>query len=278
MRRLWKRIGLCALAAAMALCACGCGGGDEVPAELRGHWVDVNGNMVLDVRGSKLTVTGPWNNIYNVKMETEGDITLLANKKDGGLFGSMSPLEVCDDGLYAYEQVLDADGHMYHFVREEDLPKYTEIRDLSTDAPKSIESNKLTSFSLVFYNSGGSYGLDPEFFKGTYSWTLERTENGVCHMSFRVMGDSYIACDFDGDVKESYAVGLARLLEDAGIEALNGYYWKNDVRARGWSLWAEYASGETLSLMAAGEAAAECPFDLPRLIDYAMEQGLVLKW
>ena len=38
------------------------------------------------------------------------------------------------------------------------------------------------------------------------------------------------------------------------------------------------ASGETLSLRAEGEAAAECPFDLPRLIDYAMEQGLVLKW
>ena len=276
MRRHLRRLGLVILAAALAVSGFGCSR-EGAPREILGHWVDANGITVLDIRSSKMTVTGGWNNIYQIKTETESGVTYLANTKDGGSFGVMSRLEIREDGLIAYEQVLDAEGHIYHFVREEDVAAYREIRDLSTDAPMQIESKELESFSLVFRNSGGSYGLDPALVTGDYSWTLERREEGGYTMSLRVMGQSYVAFDFEEDVTAEYAKGLARLLEDAGIVALNGYYRKNDMQAFGWSLYADYASGETLSLRAAGDAAAECPFDLPLLMDYAMEQAPELK-
>lgn len=260
------------LLAVLLLLTCGCGGGGSSPDGAQGRWVDVNSDTALDINGGEMTVTsGSRRETYGIKTVQEDGVTYLENRK-GRDFGVMSRLAIRNGGFDAYDQVLDAEGHVYRFVREEDLEGYRQILDLSAAAPRSIASEEPERFSLTFYNSGGSYGLDAALPAGTYTWELERTESGYA-MSLRVMGDSYVAFDWSGAVTAEYAAGLARLLEDAGAEALNGYYMRNDVAAHGWSLTADYVSGETLRLRAEGEAAAECPFDLPRILDYALEQA-----
>jgi len=93
-------------------------------------------------------------------------------------------------------------------------------------------------------------------------------------MSFRIMGDSYVAMDFDEEVSGEYVAGLAQLLEDQGIIRHNGYYRKNNVHRPGYSLYVTYASKERLSVRAEGEAANSCVFDLVPLLDYAARQPL----
>ena len=244
--------------------------------DVQGHWVDVNSDTVLDISGRRLTVSrGDWKEHYRFKKETRADGTYLVSTKDDGGFGVMSELEICSDGsLRAYERVLDAAGHSYRFVREEELEKELEIRDLSKDRPKEILSDEIESFSLSFHNSCGSYGLSSELWEpGGYSWEITREEDGY-RMDFRIMGDSYVALDFSGIVSEDYVKGLARRIVELGIPEHNGYYMTNNVSRPGWSLFVSYASGEKLSLMAGGSAAEECVFDLAGLLDYAREQDL----
>ncbi len=258
--------------AVLALFGAGCG--RKSPYE--GRWVDVNGSTTLEFRRNTVTVRfGSRSEKYRFKVtETSYGTTILSADPEGS-FGGMSELEAREDGsLCAAEMVLDAEGHSYRFVRPEALAAEKEIRDLSEDAPKEIASTELESFSFVFRNRHGSYGLDERWPSGSYSWELERQEDGGYRMDFRVMGDSYIALDFSDTVSGDYAEGLARLLSDLGVPAFNGYYRTNSVSKPGYSLWVTYASGERLSVRASGDAGDECVFDLPALLEYAARQEL----
>ena len=246
----------------------------ETEASFEGEWVDVNGSTTLTIKGDTLTVTfGSWSDEYHFQVNKTSYATTITG--DEGGFGAMSELTVMEDGsLRAYEMVLDAEGHTYHFVRPEALAGEKEIKDLSKDAPKEIASTELTSFSFGFRANHGSYGLDDRWPSGSYSWELKKQEDGSYRMEFRVMGDSYVALDFSDTVSAEYAQGLAKLLTEKGVVGYNGYYMTNNVSKPGYSLYADYASGEKLSVRASGDAGDTCVFDLPALLDYAAQQDL----
>ena len=246
----------------------------ETEASFEGEWVDVNGSTTLTIKGDTLTVTfGSWSDEYHFQVNKTSYATTITG--DEGGFGVMSELTVMEDGsLRAYEMVLDAEGHTYHFVRPEALAGEKEIKDLSKDAPKEIASEEIESFSLSFKSNYGSYGLDDRWPSGSYSWELEKQEDGSYRMDFRVMGDSYVALDFSDTVSAEYAQGLAKLLTEKGVVGYNGYYMTNSVSKPGYSLYADYASGEKLSVRAYGDAGDTCVFDLPALLDYAAQQDL----
>ena len=191
----------------------------ETEASFEGEWVDVNGSTTLTIKGDTLTVTfGSWSDEYHFQVNKTSYATTITG--DEGGFGVMSELTVMEDGsLRAYEMVLDAEGHTYHFVRPEALAAEKEIKDLSKDAPKEIASTELTSFSFGFRANHGSYGLDDRWPSGSYSWELEKQEDGSYRMDFRVMGDSYVALDFSDTVSAEYAEGLAKLLTEKASSA-----------------------------------------------------------
>ena len=263
------------LLALMLLCL-GCASSAGKAGELEGHWVDVNSKTTLDVSGDQFTVTyGKWSETFKFRVKTSDDMTYLVNSdKNLHDFGMMTEIRVRDDGsLEASEIVFDTDPHRYRFVREDMLAKELEIQDLSKDAPKTIESKEIRQFSLVFRNYGGSYGLPDEWQSGHYSWEIEQ-QDGTYKMSFRIMGDSYVAMDFNQEVSEEYVAGLAQLLEDQGVIQYNGYHKKNNVHRPGYYLYVKYASKERLNIQAEGDAANSCVFDLVPLLEYAAKQPL----
>jgi len=244
--------------------------------DLQGHWVDVNGDTTLDLRGGLLKVTsGEWSETYRVKVKKTGYGTVISGTGREGL-GIMSELEVLDDGsLRAYEQVMDAEGHQYRFVREDALEAELKVQDLSKDAPKEILSTEIESFSLSFRKSySSSYGLDDRWESGRYSWSVDRMDDGSYQMSFSISGDSYMIMDFRREVSAGYAEGLAKLLAEQGIHALNGYYEKNNVNKAGYMLYVDYTSGENLTVRAEGDPGDTCVFDIPALLEYAARQEL----
>ncbi len=272
-----KRMGYVAvvLLALMLLCL-GCASSAGKVSELEGHWVDVNSKTTLDISGNRCTVTcGSWTETFKFRVKTSDDMTYLVNSdKNLHDFGMMTEIRVRDDGsLEASEIVFDTDPHRYRFVREDMLAKELEIQDLSKDAPKIIESKEIRQFSLVFRNYGGSYGLPDEWQSGHYSWEIEQ-QDGTYKMSFRIMGDSYVAMDFNQEVSEEYVAGLAQLLEDQGVIQYNGYHKKNNVYRPGYYLYVKYASKERLNIQAEGDAANSCVFDLVPLLEYAAKQPL----
>ena len=272
-----KRMGYVAvvLLALMLLCL-GCASSAGKVSELEGHWVDVNGKTTLDISGNRCTVTcGSWTETFKFRVKTSDDMTYLVNPdKNLHDLGMMTEIRVRDDGsLEASEIVFDTDPHRYRFVREDMLAKELEIQDLSKDAPKTIESKEIRQFSLVFRNYGGSYGLPDEWQSGHYSWEIEQ-QDGTYKMSFRIMGDSYVAMDFNQEVSEEYVAGLAQLLEEQGVIQYNGYHKKNNVYRPGYYLYVQYASKERLTIQADGDAANSCVFDLAPLLEYAARQPL----
>ena len=272
-----KRMGYVAvvLLALMLLCLGGASSAGKV-SELEGHWVDVNGKTTLDISGDRCTVTcGSWTETFKFRVKTSDDMTYLVNPdKNLHDLGIMTEIRVRDDGsLEASEIVFDTDPHRYRFVREDMLAKELEIQDLSKDAPKTIQSKEIQQFSLVFRNYGGSYGLPDEWQSGHYSWEIEQ-QDGTYKMSFRIMGDSYVAMDFNQEVSEEYVAGLAQLLEDQGVIQYNGYHKKNNVYRPGYYLYVKYASKERLNIQAEGDAANSCVFDLAPLLEYAAKQPL----
>ena len=254
--------------------------------KIQGHWVDVNGDTELDIDEKEIVISfGKWSETYPYKLEETGYSTKLVGTPPEG-FGLLGDIELRSDGslqsyeqilvelrsdgsLQSYEQILDAEGHSYRFVREEDLEKELEIQDLSEDMPKSIESDDITDFSLVFDRSFG-YGLGDEWPMGYYSWQIEKEDDSY-NMSFNIMGSSYIVFRWDREVSAEYIRGLAEKLEELGIPEHNGYYMKNNASDPGYYLYAEYASDEKLEIRAEGTPAEKCVFDLPGLLEYARE-------
>ena len=273
MRRMWYVVAV--LTVLMLLCF-GCASGSGTLKEIEGHWVDVNGKTTLDISGNRCTVTcGSWTETFEFRVKTSDDMTYLVNPdKNLHDLGMMTEIRVRDDGsLEASEIVFDTDPHRYRFVREDMLAKELEIQDLSKDAPKTIESGEIVEFALTFRNYGGSYGLSPEWQSGHYCWEIEQRD-GKYMMSFRIMGDSYVAMDFNQEVSEEYVAGLAQLLEEQGVIQYNGYHKKNNVYRPGYYLYVKYASKERLTIQAEGDAANSCVFDLVPLLEYAALQPL----
>ena len=255
----------------------GCEREGGIPRELRGTWLDLNGDTTLEIGADSLKLSwGEWSESYSVKLEDQGWRKVIVNAKEEGYgFGLVSDLTVEEDGsLTGYEQILDAEGHTYRFLRAADLAALQEIKDLSTDAPKTIESTEITDFELYFYNAYGSYGLGDEWPSGRCDWQIEREADGSYTMTLSVSGPSYIALNFRERVTEDYVRGLAERMNELGIPAHNGYHKRNEVDRHDWSLYVKYASGEKLTLSAEGDAAAACPFDLKGLMDYAALQPL----
>ena len=159
----------------------GCEREGGIPRELRGTWLDLNGDTTLEIGADSLKLSwGEWSESYSVKLEDQGWCKVIVNAKEEGCgFGLGSDLTVEEDGsLTGYEQILDAEGHTYRFLRAADLAALQEIKDLSTDAPKTIESTEITDFELYFYNDYGSYGLGDEWPSGRCDWQIEREADG----------------------------------------------------------------------------------------------------
>ncbi len=265
------------LLAVLMLITLGCANGAGKVQELQGHWVDVNSKATLDISGNQFTFThGEWQANCNFKLKTEDDMTYIINA-DGGnteYFDFMTYIRVNEDGsLEASDMVLDGESHHYRFVRADKLDQEMAIQDLSKDAPKTIQSKEINTFSLSFKNEGGSYGLAPKWPNGSYSWEIS-LRDGQYNMRFRVMGPSYVVMNFDENVSPEYVAGLANLLAEQGISQYNGYHMKNNVHRHGYSLYVTYASKEKMRILAEGDAAAKCVFDIVPLLNYAAKQPL----
>lgn len=240
--------------------------------KLIGHWVDVNGNSTLDINRKRMTFSyGTYSETYKYKTKNKDGVQYLVPVGNNSEFGLISELQVCEDGsLTAYEMILDANPHHYRFVKEGQLKEELEIKDLSVNLPKTIESKDIACFHLYFTNTGGSYGLDATRPIGYYIWEIEKDENGKYWMKFFVMGDSYRVITFPKtEISQMYVQGLAQLLEDEGIFIHNGYHMENNVDGNRYSLWVQYESGEYVDIEASGDAANTCIFKLAPLLDYA---------
>ena len=264
--RNWGLMTLAAVLMGGLIAGCSRGGAGK---ELLGRWVDVNSDTVLEVKESRVKLSsGSWSEAYPYTLVTENGYSELRGKGSSGELGSLSAIQVMRDGsLSAYEMVMDGASHHYHFVREADLAAMLEIKDLSRDLPKGIDSREITAFSLSFQNYGSSYGLEG-WPSGLYFWALEPGEDGDWDLSLRAMGDSYIALDVSARVDAAFLAGLDQRIRDLCIPDHNGFRQENETDRPGWSLQVKYASGEKLELSAGGDAAKDCPFDLAGLMEY----------
>lgn len=238
----------------------------------QGEWSDLNGSTTMVLNGDRLTIRkGEYTETYTVVLKKESSPAVLANKEGRG-FGIMSDLEIREDGsLVGWEMVLDADSHCFRFMREEQVEAEKEIVDLSTERPKTIESMQIRDFSLNFSTTDGrQYGLDESLGGAAYGWMITRQEDGSYWMDFSQSYASYMGIGFHGTVSEEYVTGLAEKINEIGLPSLNGYYRKNSVSLPGYSISVNYESDESLLVMAEGNAADECVFDLPALVDYAL--------
>ena len=238
----------------------------------QGEWSDLNGSTTMVLNGDRLTIRkGEYTETYTVVLKKESSPAVLANKEGRG-FGIMSDLEIREDGsLVGWEMVLDADSHCFRFMREEQVEAEKEIVDLSTERPKTIESMQIRDFSLNFSTTDGRlYGLDESLEGAAYGWMITRQEDGSYWMDFSQSYASYMGIGFHGTVSEEYVTGLAEKINEIGLPSLNGYYRKNSVSLPGYSISVNYESDESLLVMAEGNAADECVFDLPALVDYAL--------
>ena len=248
---------------------------EDVPLSLealQGHWVDVNGDTTLDFAGDQMTIRwGSFEDLYTVDVTGTDRYRTVFNAKDRNLmFEMMSDLTWRSGILTAGEMVLDAEGHSYRFVREEALEGELAIVDDSWDMTKEIVSDELTEFHLTFSLEDTRFDVpsDVDWQNGRYSIDVERGESGVYLLTFNISGESYIIQQQRSEVDEEFVKGLAQLIREQEIPKKNGYYRHNATSVNGWSLSAEYESGEELLLMAEGDAALECPFSIYRFLEY----------
>ena len=248
---------------------------DDVPLSLdalQGHWVDVNGDTTLDFAGDQMTVRwGGYEDLYTVGVTGTDRYGVVFNAEDRGrMFEMMSELTWRSGILTAGEMVLDAEGHSYRFVREEALESELAIVDDSWDMPKEIKSEELTEFHLTFSLEDTRFDVpgDAEWPSARYSIDVEREEGRVYLLTFHVSGESYIIQQYRSEVSGEFVKGLEQLIREQRIPEKNGYYLHNATSVCGWSLFAEYESGEELLLMAEGDAALECPFSIYRFLEY----------
>ena len=243
---------------------------------VQGHWVDLNGETTLDFRGKRMTVTdGDFKRTFRIRI-TDGELKYIENaSKKGTDFYGMSPLAIGADGaLTAQEMVLDAEGHQYRFVREENLAKERGYKDNQRNLPKVIESDEIEEFSLWFSLKDSHYDVpeDAVFEDGRYSIELRWQPGDYYVMHYEALAESYNLYEYEENVSAEYAKGFARIIEEQKIAEKNGYGRSNNESFRGWSLQVKYRSGELLYLTASGRPALECPFSIDAFLEYANEQ------
>ena len=104
--------------------------------DLRGRWFDTNGSTVVTIYTNSITFElGGYRISYPAALRTEGIFTMIHNPS-GGHFGMVTALTVEDDGsLTGHEMVYDADGHTFHFLREERPGDEKEKTGASRDMP-----------------------------------------------------------------------------------------------------------------------------------------------
>ncbi|MBR6321587.1 MAG: hypothetical protein IKR59_01845 [Lachnospiraceae bacterium] len=102
---------------------------------LEGRGYDVNGDTTLDFKGNRMTISYGERRKEGFRVRvTDTPVKYIENatlgRKNDKTFGMISAIEISEDGkvLTACEQILDADGHYYRFVREEDLEKERPMR------------------------------------------------------------------------------------------------------------------------------------------------------
>ena len=238
--------------------------------QVQGEWYDINGDTMLFIDGDQVTFRfGKYEQVFTVAVEQQGVYWFLVEKNGQGL-GFISDIEIRDDGsLSAYEMVLDADGHDFHFVREDQIAEERRIVDLSKDMPKQIESTEIRDFTLTFSTTAGrSYNLDDRWRGAHYSWSIEKQSDGTYWMTFSQGYDSYMGIQFSDEVSKDYVDGLAAKIAEMDLAAHNGYYQQNNVNLPGYYLYVKYESKEKLTIQAEGNAADTCVFDLAELMEY----------
>ena len=245
---------------------------------LEGRGYDVNGDTTLDFKGNRMTISYGERRKEGFRVRvTDTPVKYIENatlgRKNDKTFGMISAIEISEDGkvLTACEQILDADGHYYRFVREEDLEKEKAYEDLSKDLPKTIESDAIKSFSLSFSLEDTRFDVpkDTEWYSGVYSIDVKKNDDGTYWINFGASGDSYIIYRYEGEVSEEYVRGLAALIQEQKIPEHNCMYIRNNERFDSWSLDVKYESDEKLRLTASGRPALECPFSMYAFLKYA---------
>ena len=185
----------------------------------KGKWCDVNGETTLEFDGSKMYVKW-WDgqkdrDKYKVALKRSGLVSgyiVNADKNEHG-FGIMSDIEIRDDGtLSAYEEVLDAEGHTYRFVPEKQAEEARAVKDLSDDMPKSIDSKDIVYFSLSLKDYWVE-GLE----SGSYSWTVEKKDDGSHESEFVGMGSSYVIIMDSREADKAFVDGIQKLIEEARL-------------------------------------------------------------
>ena len=255
---------------------------DAVLQELSGHWVDINSDMVLDFEGDQATFTQGdyWQQTFTVSVSDFGDYAEIRNADDywGFLFISSLTFDRKKKVLTAFELVLDADGHKFRFVREEELEKELAVQDNSKDLPKTIQSREIKEFEFVFSLRDTRYDVanSAHWPYGTYDMQLERSDDGMYQFYYRIMGDSYIVYSCEKEVSGEFAEGLADLIVSLDVPAYNGRHLSNNENFPGWWIYVTYASGEKISESADGRPSLECPFSILAFLEY-MDQVVDLE-
>lgn len=251
---------------------------EEVQLEdLQGTWYDINGNTYITIAGAEMTVTFlQYETVYPVRIVQEGNYFFL-DQENGSGFDLMTRLQIMDKELRGGEMVLDADGHKYRFVRQEDKQDALRPTDDSTDMPKEILSDDLVYFALYFsLGEGENFGMqDPgkDIFleSGRYTAEISKEDDGIYWLSWSGMGDSYVILQENTVVSEAFVQGLQGVIRELDLAQYNGYYLHNEKDIQGYSLYAEYDSGEELLIRAEGDPGLTCVFDMVPLVKYIME-------
>ena len=250
----------------------------DVLKMVNGHWVDINSDTTLDFKKDKLTVKCPWYE-KKYKVIVKGDSAkYLENAEEGsyGGFYDMSSIRIMDDGsLMSQQMVLDAKGHEYYFVREEQWEKENQIKIEDKDLPKTIESEDITSFSLNISTESTSFDIPAgsQWQKGRYVFDVTKTDNDEYELSLRGMGSSYIIMQYKCAVSKEWVKGLVDIINEQKLAENNGWYRSNNQDYEGWSVYIKYESGEVIDLSAYGKAALECPFSPYAFLDYAYQEA-----
>ena len=252
--------------------------------QISGHWVDVNGDTTLDFVGDFMTISygSYWQDTYQIRIVGEGDYREIVNADGTYGYEMMSQITYRpkERVMLASEMLLDADGHSYRFVKEEDLARELAVRDRSKNLPTTIESREIEEFSLAFTLEATRYDVTDIslWLGGSYSLYIEKMSDDEYEMSFSAMGDSYIIHRWNGTVDGEFMAGLADLLDEIGAAKKNGLNVANNEDYPGWYLYVEYASGEEIDEYADGRPALECPFSINAILEYANQEMQLTDW
>lgn len=236
----------------------------------KGKWYDKNGNTMLEFDGENMYATW-WSGMetpeeFKIKIIKEYDdyYIICVDGEYGTSFGIMSRLEIEDDGtLTAYEEILDGESHSYKFVPEDRIEAEKAVKDYSKNLPKTIESEKIESFSLVLRH----YNVD-KLGSGTYSWEISKNDEGKYVSEFSGMGPSYIIVHDTQEVDESFIKGLMELLKEEKVSENNGLFFSHDENDIEYSLYIRYESGEMISIRVGSKALDKWPINNEKFIEY----------